>query len=249
MRRGLSTAVMLLLLGGSAWAQMISPFQAQFMLWASQPVAANSGITYTDLTGLRARWPLTADLNDASGNGYGLSDGGVSVVFTNRLGVLCKAPGSYPFNNALATNLATYTSATLSVWISLPAESPAVNGLFFKCTANGQDSWYVYNSGDGYFNEFLGSRIGPIPMRAGVSRTNWNNIVVTTTPGAGGWKIYQNGVQVTTTTGATNALAGSVVQFPGKSVSFYNEATFWGRAWTSNECLVNFTANKGVYGQ
>lgn len=249
MRRIAQILAALLLMAGCdcAWAQI--PREGfNLMFWASQ-AAGSTSYAYADLTGLRARWPLSADLNDASGNGYALSDGGVSVVFTNRLGVLCKAPGSYPFNNAIATNMATYTSATFSVWISLPAESPAANGLFFKCTANGQDSWYVYSSGDGYFNEFLNSRIGPIAMRAGVSRTNWNNIVVTTTPGASGWKIYQNGVQVTTTTGATNALAGSVVQFPGSSVNWYSEATLWGRAWPSNECLQNFNNWKGNYGQ
>lgn len=96
--------------------------------------------------------------------------------------------------------------ATLAVWCRFRVATPASIGDtgFVRLTTTSNSTLsthYPYTNGAGYFNTFLNSRVGPVTMSSAVVRTNWHLITVTSTPGAGGWAVYQNNALLATSTG------------------------------------------------
>lgn len=105
-------------------------------------------------------------------------------------------------------------NATVAHWIKLDNASPtptSKTGLHnLGALVSGKNTHYPWDGdGKGYFTSFrntsntASSRVDAVTLPAGVTRTNWHHLAITTTPGANGWTLYINGSAVTTATGVT----------------------------------------------
>jgi hypothetical protein len=104
-------------------------------------------------------------------------------------------------------------NATFCCWAKLIDATPAFSQFTGLAHLGGlitnSGTHYPYTDGLGYFGIFRGQsnttadRISGVVLPGGVERTQWHHICITTTPGTNGWKLYINGVLITTATGIT----------------------------------------------
>lgn len=103
-------------------------------------------------------------------------------------------------------------TATLCVLLQLQAATPGGLGQtgFVRMTGttdSGSSSHYPLTTGNLYVGTLRNDRQGPITPSSLVDRTKPHMATVTTKPGASGWAVYQNGIQLATATGVA---AGSL---------------------------------------
>lgn len=100
------------------------------------------------------------------------------------------------------------TEATMALLLKLDDATPgstALTGLESTSTPLNADTHYPYTDNDGYFSTFrVSSRIDGVPLDNALMET-WHWLIVTTTPGANGYKVYQNKVLVASATGEATA--------------------------------------------
>lgn len=104
-------------------------------------------------------------------------------------------------------------NASVMAWIKLDVATPAgvgQTGLWNTgALVAGSGTHHPYTSGVGYYDSFritsntTASRVDAVNLTAGGTRTNWHHVAITTSPGASGWKLWIDGVEITTTTGIT----------------------------------------------
>ncbi len=92
------------------------------------------------------------------------------------------------------------TEASLVFWIKLTSHTPSQSAGFGWTTSSSADHYPWASDGGIYAGTFKATRVS---VGAGIvtDRRRWHQVAFTTTPGAGGWKFYQNGTLVTTSTG------------------------------------------------
>ena len=99
---------------------------------------------------------------------------------------------------AAATALHGGTEASISLWIKKDAIQYGFLQLSGYASANG--CLYPYDTATKvYLDVFKTARFGPIEMNSSV--LEWHHLVITTKPGANGYKVYQNGVLAYQNTG------------------------------------------------
>lgn len=150
-------------------------------------------------------------VRDATGNGF---DG----VFTGSLawrpaagGIGLRGPGGGASGLTVSRSLTQRFpagEASLVFWLRRTAATPAVpadGGIcFLQDFSDITYSYYPYTNGLAYFMTFrLGAanRINDITLLSSVDRTQWHQLAITTRPGTGNYRIYQNAQLVTAATG------------------------------------------------
>lgn len=104
-------------------------------------------------------------------------------------------------------------NATFCCWVKRIDATPAFDqltgfGHLGPLITNG-GTHYPFTNGLGYFGFFRASnnttvdRISAVNLPAGVDRTQWHWLCISTAPGANGWNLYINNVLVTSATGIT----------------------------------------------
>ncbi len=91
--------------------------------------------------------------------------------------------------------------ATVNIWIKLDVDPPAhVNQTGIGVLDNtGLENHYPYTDGTIYLSWFRNDRLNL--GNIGVDKSNWHALTITNTPGANGWKFYQNGIEYYNNTG------------------------------------------------
>ncbi len=94
------------------------------------------------------------------------------------------------------------TEASFSIWIKLDNQLPTWpnNGIATLNSTN-EDSLYPYVDGKLYISFFDTVRTINAYDNTGFDKTQWHHLAVTTKPGSGNYKLYQNGVLQTSGTG------------------------------------------------
>ena len=105
--------------------------------------------------------------------------------------------------NIVRDNLHGEEEATISMWIKLNSSAPGTSRsgvvqLSGHESTNG--NLYPYTGNRIYLDLFRTNRLGPI-LYPDIDLTEWNNMVVTTSPGSNGWRLYINGQLLHSTTG------------------------------------------------
>ena len=135
------------------------------------------------------------------------------------------------------------SQATLNMWVKLRVNVPAAapqTGFVYLGTSD-VASHYPWTDGSIYLGTFLAARqtLGDI----GIDRTVWHMVTITSAPGAGSWKFYQNGVLYYSGTGDASVNIGTL-GWLGRSqttdTSFYldgkiNNARLFNRALSAQE--------------
>jgi len=91
---------------------------------------------------------------------------------------------------------------SLAMWVRLNTSTPAAPGQtgFADFGTGSQNSHYSWIDSTGYFNEFRTSRVNSVDVTTQVpDRTVWHHLAITTEPGGGNYRIYQDGVQIVST--------------------------------------------------
>ncbi len=112
------------------------------------------------------------------------------------------------------------SEATLSMWIKkeVASQSGLRGGLVALGT--GLASHYGWSGDLSYYSMFqTGRHSGNLRPQAEVDRTEWHHFAVTTEPGSGNYKIYQNGVEVP----ASGASPGTFIVNPIPWIGRSNE--------------------------
>ncbi|KKN03305.1 hypothetical protein LCGC14_1108980, partial [marine sediment metagenome] len=95
------------------------------------------------------------------------------------------------------------TEATLSMWVKLDNQLPTWpnNGIWTLNSISNQDDHYPYTNGDLNISAFATTRRIANFDNTSFDKTQWHHLALTTKPGSGNYKLYQNGVFVTSGTG------------------------------------------------
>jgi hypothetical protein len=134
-------------------------------------------------------------------------------------------------------------SATLAFWIKLDEAVPSamehtgLESFGSLSIAPYPASHYPWIDSRAYLTTFRGtSRVDGIALLPGVDRASWHHVAITTTPGTGTWRLYQDGMLVTTADGdwflnsmpvfGRSEHAGNFYWFSGyvDDLRLYNEA-------------------------
>ena len=161
-----------------------------------------------------ARWTLDDTSGTTCVEHNGLYDGTyVGSPTLNQSGLNAKAVAFTGGQHVLLPNLASQlgNNASFSCWIKLQTATPVAgaNTGFMNLgpIVAAAASHYPWTDGSAYLSLFrcsgnaVCSRVGPITLPGGVTRTNWHHLAITNQPGANGWKFYVNGALVTQTAG------------------------------------------------
>jgi len=119
-------------------------------------------------------------------------------------------------------------AAALSMWVKLDAATSGDTtrtGLD-SFGANTYNSHYPWTNGQAYFSTFRdGSRVDGVALSPTVDRTEWHHLAVTTAPGSGTYKVYQDGQLIRTADPGTFHIA------PGGNVEKANDGGWGGLYW------------------
>ena len=196
--------------------------------------------------GLVGYWPLNETgggiSRDLSGNG---DDG---VWSGNIIPAISSVGRCVEFDAAshiiLPSTIERFTTeATLAVWCKLRNATPSTASKtgwikLTECSAINLSCHYPYTDGNGYINTFASSR-HTVTLSAAVNRTEWHFVCITNTPGANGWKMYQNNILVHSATGEADiALLASEGYLIGKS-NTNAAANYFFDGWMSEVRLYN----------
>lgn len=173
------------------------------------PFAAGAMVGYWDFES--AATPFV----DASGNGYSATPFG-SPTRTTAPADVRVGTGALRIDPVASqylrlpdmTSQFGAQSATLAFWVRLVEAVPSLQ------TTTGLESFgsgainpypashYPWTDGTAYLTTFRATtRVNSIALRPEVNRTQWHHIAITTMPGAGNWKLYQDGQLVTSAAG------------------------------------------------
>jgi hypothetical protein len=116
---------------------------------------------------------------------------------------------------------------TFSTWVQLAVATPATlpkSGLLClgESFTGGTQCHYPYTDGKAYLTPWRGETSSvtsraTVTLPAGVTRTNWHLLSITSTPGTGGWKFYVNDQLIATDTGKSPVYLAAGVWQIGKS--------------------------------
>jgi hypothetical protein len=155
------------------------------------------------------------------------------------------------------------TEATLMMFLKLTNATPTLasqTGIERLSASNTKEaSHYPWVDGLAYLGTFQPStRIEAIALSSTINRTNWHMITITSSPGAGNWKFYQNTQLIRSAVGpntiffSSNAVydiargqgSGPIYYFNGNiaNIILYN------RALSDLEILQNFNATRARFG-
>jgi hypothetical protein len=223
------------------------------MLWLdaanprSYPQPYN-GTTWTNLSGNNNSGSLT------NGPTYTSTNGG-SIVFD----------GVDDFTSLTLNTGSFTTEATLMMFLKLTNATPTLTsqtGIERLSASNTKEaSHYPWVDGTAYLGTFQPStRINSIILSSTILRTNWHMITITSSPGSGNWKFYQNTQLIRTAVGPSTVffssdavyniargqgvIAGPLYHFNGNiaNVMLYN------RALSDQEIAQNFNATRARFG-
>jgi len=88
---------------------------------------------------------------------------------------------------------------SLAMWVRLNTSTPAASEQtgFTSIGSGGGNSHYPFTDGLGYFNAFRTNRVNTVDVTTQVpDRTVWHHLAITTEPGSGNYRIYQNGIEI-----------------------------------------------------
>lgn len=152
-------------------------------------------------------------------------------------------------------NLATFMgdNASVMAWLKLDVATPATappTGLWNTGPAiTSGASHHPFTDGFGYYSAFRAtnnttlSRVNSVNLSAGGTRTSWHHVAITTSPGANGWKLWIDGVQITSTTGTTGVYYDSDLWSFGRSFDGTTSYFFDGYIWDCRIYNTNEAAN------
>ncbi len=165
-------------------------------------------------TGLRARWTFDSNANDSSGNAYNgtLTNGALidTAPVTVQVGpgkLFLDGNNDYVDLSAHRTNFTSLTQGSISAWIKTTDSQGAIFALSDIADAN---SYAVLGVNGGKLNFFVAENnvaILNVSTTASVTDDAWHHVAVTV--GAGGNKLYIDGVLQTVTYGAGTAASTS----------------------------------------
>jgi len=114
--------------------------------------------------------------------------------------------GTHGITADLSSDFASGSTGTISAWVKARLATPT-NGSYnmpFGLGFSAEDTnHYPFSNGLAYMSALRKNRVDNISLSATVTRTNWHRLVITTSPVANGWKLYQNKILITQTTGQT----------------------------------------------
>jgi hypothetical protein len=208
-----------------------------------------SGTTWSDLSGNGNDGSLINGPTFDSGNNG-------SIVFDGVDDFLTLPSSLQSLNGTL--------EASISIWLKLNSgrNSSGLAGIV-------QLSGYTSTNGNLYFytdslriggiwlDIFRTDRVFTGDWQPTFDGSLWHNLIVTTTPGSGGWKMYLNGTLKYSTTGQSTVSVNSTL-FGGFRLGQnsggrdlrgnISETTIYNRALTQEEVLQNYNATKSRFG-
>ncbi len=191
------------------------------------PAFGPTGVTLRDVVN-KKDGTLT---NMSPGTDYVIGDDGYALHFDGGIQQYVTIPDL----SSLWT-----TEATVVIWLRLntniPTESGETGAWNFGGASN--STHYPWTDENIYDETFLLTRINAGPSI--VDMTQWHQYAVTTTPGAGGWNLYQNAMLVTTSTGDASATFHTTPLIGKSTGSFYLDGDiasvlFYDRVLTPNQ--------------
>jgi|GEM_PF-4838329 hypothetical protein len=233
-------SILALLLAASAAAYEPPPPSAHFYRYLAAATPAAGDVR----DGLVSEWTFDQTLADTV-NGWTLVpanplDAANTIYVASQNGYAVNmVTNSTRFTT---TNLpALTTSASLVLLLKLASASPtSVNSGLVDVDSIVATTHYLF-SGLGYFGVFRNARVDGVVPAAGIVRTNWHMIVITTSPSEG-YKVYQNTTLLTNVAAQTNVsiLAPIVIGAAGEtSTTIFNgqadDARIYNRAISSAE--------------
>ena len=190
-----------------------------------------------------------------------------SITLVNGVAFSSANSGSWEFDgtddyidlpDSLITDLNGGTEASLCIWIK---NDTTVNGvgtsgiIQLSGYDNGNGNLWFYSNGYTYLDIFRTNRVEQVFANNTETGTNWNMLTITTTPGAGGWKCYMNGVQKSETTGQSTVSVSNIQG--GLTLGRNNSSRYttgkiaacqiYDRALTAVEITQNFNAQKSRF--
>lgn len=199
-------------------------------------------------TGLLIAHPLVdgvgTSISDLSGNNHvGTAQGGFTWFNDSEIGVVAELNGSTGFI-ALATAinaiLNAQTTASVAFWLKLRNASPTDSTKTGLCTIQelqGANTATKYpaggsvsgeTNGQGYFSVFREtSRVNGVALGA-TNRATWHHLVIATSSG-GNYRVYINGVEVTSGVSAEFNVSSTITPWIGRS--FDGTSSFWLDGW------------------
>ena len=147
------------------------------------------GVSVDDLVGLSGAATLT-------GTGTGKLNWKPAYA---GIGLDCAGTGAFDFSISLTTKFQQYLVTTASVVYRLRVRGTNATAGIGYLGAETIAGFYPF-TGHGYFSEFRSARLDAIAIDTGIL-ANWHVLTVTSSPGAGNYKVYQNAVLITTATG------------------------------------------------
>jgi hypothetical protein len=106
------------------------------------------------------------------------------------------------------------SEATISFWIRLANATPSggsQTGICYMEAAAISSSHYPFTDGNAYISTFRTARENAITLSASIDRTRWHLFTVTTKPGAGNWRLYQNAEEVRSANPSFSIQAGWLI--------------------------------------
>ena len=156
------------------------------------------------------------------------------------------------------------TEATLTIFLKLSLATPLLSSQTgierLSFNAGKEASHYPWVDGLAYLGTFQSgaTRIDSISLSTTIARNNWHSITITSSPGAGNWKFYQNGSLIKTAIGSSTVFFSSdsiynLGRSQGSSAIYsmngsISQTLLYNRALTATEILQNYNATKTRFG-
>lgn len=202
--------------------------------------SAQGGGVQDVTNGLVGWWKL--DGNGIDSTAY--SNSGTVYNATSMIGLIDGAYSLEPVNSyisASATNL-TFpdNEASLTFWLRCPTEATGNGFMFFD--ACGYSSHYQFSPDTAYIGTFRNVRVDGITLSPSVTKVDWHLVSITTTPGTGGWRMYQNDQLISVVDGLASVYV-STNFYIGRSFGHYylsshiDDVRLYNRALSSNEIV------------
>jgi hypothetical protein len=185
---------------------------------------------------------------DYSGNqNNGTTDGGVN---TGLQGILGSSSFEFDYSDQEYVDHPDLSNqfddeATISLWlkrsnVNTPSDSDATGIFNYGYNQNNDRSHYPWTNGNLYFSTFADDRKVDGLDNTGFNKTKWHHLLITTSPGADNYKVYQNGSLIAERDGPESLTLPSNMRFGYSDSSYYfngkmDEVRLYNRSLTEDE--------------